>query len=94
MGDLILTCTGTVSRNHTVGFKIGQGMTLKAVLGDMRMVAEGVKTARSVYSLSLQTGVEMPISQAIYKILYENLSPRDAAYQLMTRDLKHELDEA
>jgi glycerol-3-phosphate dehydrogenase (NAD(P)+) len=59
----------------------------------MRMVAEGVKTARSVYSLSLKLGVEMPISQAIYRILHEDLSPRDALYQLMTRDLKSELDD-
>ena len=93
IGDLVLTCTGDLSRNHTVGKKIGQGMKLKDVLADMRMVAEGVKTARSVYALSLQLGVEMPICQAIYRILYEDLSPRDALYQLMTRDLKSELDE-
>ena len=93
IGDLVLTCTGDLSRNHTVGKKIGQGMKLKDVLADMRMVAEGVKTARSVYSLSLKLGVEMPISQAIYRILHEDLSPRDALYQLMTRDLKSELDE-
>jgi glycerol-3-phosphate dehydrogenase (NAD(P)+) len=93
IGDLVLTCTGDLSRNHTVGKKIGQGMKLKDVLGEMRMVAEGVKTARSVYSLSLRLGVEMPISHAIYRILHEDLSPRDALYQLMTRDLKSELDE-
>jgi glycerol-3-phosphate dehydrogenase (NAD(P)+) len=93
IGDLVLTCTGDLSRNHTVGKKIGQGMKLKDVLADMRMVAEGVKTARSVYALSLQLEVEMPISQAIYHILYEDLSPKDALYQLMTRDLKSELDE-
>ncbi|MEJ2037871.1 MAG: NAD(P)H-dependent glycerol-3-phosphate dehydrogenase [Desulfosarcinaceae bacterium] len=92
MGDLVLTCTGSISRNHTVGYKIGQGMTLEEVLRDMRMVAEGIKTARSVYNLSLRSGVEMPISQAIYQILYEGLSPKDAVYQLMTRDLKRELD--
>jgi glycerol-3-phosphate dehydrogenase (NAD(P)+) len=93
VGDLVLTCTGDLSRNHTVGKKIGQGMKLKEVLADMRMVAEGVKTAQSVYSLSLQLGVEMPICHAIYRILHEDLSPRDALYQLMTRDLKSELDE-
>jgi glycerol-3-phosphate dehydrogenase (NAD(P)+) len=93
IGDLVLTCTGDLSRNHTVGKKIGQGMKLNDVLGEMRMVAEGVKTARSVYSLSLRLGVEMPISHAIYRILHEDLSPRDALYQLMTRDLKSELDE-
>jgi glycerol-3-phosphate dehydrogenase (NAD(P)+) len=93
IGDLVLTCTGDLSRNHTVGKKIGQGMKLKDVLADMRMVAEGVKTARSVYALALQLGVEMPISDAIYRILHEDLSPREALYQLMTRDLKSELDE-
>ena len=59
----------------------------------MRMVAEGVKTARSVYALSLRLDVEMPISHAIYHILHEDLSPKEALYQLMTRDLKSELDE-
>jgi glycerol-3-phosphate dehydrogenase (NAD(P)+) len=93
IGDLVLTCTGDLSRNHTVGKKIGQGMKLNDVLADMRMVAEGVKTARSVYALSLQLGVEMPICHAIYRILHEDLAPKDALYQLMTRDLKSELDE-
>ena len=93
-GDLVLTCTGDLSRNHTVGQKIGQGMKLKHVLAEMRMVAEGVKTARSVYSLSRRLGVEMPISHAVYHILHEDLAPKDALHQLMTRDLKSELDEA
>jgi len=94
LGDLVLTCTGDLSRNHTVGKKIGQGMKLDEVLTEMRMVAEGVKTARSVYNLSLRLNVEMPISHAVYHILYSGLSPKEAVYQLMTRDLKNELDEA
>ena len=93
VGDLVLTCTGNLSRNHTVGLKIGQGMRLAQVLAEMRMVAEGVKTARSVYALSRRLQVEMPISQAVYHILYEGLSPQAATYQLMTRDLKCELDD-
>ncbi|MCJ8500776.1 NAD(P)H-dependent glycerol-3-phosphate dehydrogenase [Desulfatitalea alkaliphila] len=93
VGDLVLTCTGDVSRNHTIGKKIGQGMQLADLLQEMRMVAEGVKTARSVYNLSLRLGVEMPISHAVYRILYEQLAPKEAVYQLMTRDLKNELDE-
>ena len=93
VGDLVLTCTGTLSRNHTVGMKIGQGLKLKDVLADMRMVAEGVKTARSLYNLSRRLNVEMPIAHAIYHILHEDLAPKDAVYQLMTRDLKDELDE-
>jgi glycerol-3-phosphate dehydrogenase (NAD(P)+) len=92
-GDLILTCTGHLSRNHTVGKKIGQGEKVKDILGQMRMVAEGVKTAKSVYNLSRKLEVEMPISHEIYRILYEDLSPREAVARLMTRDLKQELDE-
>ena len=71
IGDLVLTCTGDLSRNHTVGKKIGQGMTLTEILAEMRMVAEGVKTAKSVYNLSRKLGVEMPICHEIYYILYE-----------------------
>jgi glycerol-3-phosphate dehydrogenase (NAD(P)+) len=92
-GDLILTCTGDLSRNHTVGRKIAAGQRLIDILGDMRMVAEGVNTARSVYHLSRQLEVEMPICHQTYRILFENLPPREALYQLMTRDLKQELDE-
>jgi glycerol-3-phosphate dehydrogenase (NAD(P)+) len=92
-GDLILTCTGHLSRNHTVGQKIGQGEKVKDILGQMRMVAEGVKTAESVYNLSRSLEVEMPISHETYRILYEDLSPREAVTRLMTRDLKQELDE-
>jgi glycerol-3-phosphate dehydrogenase (NAD(P)+) len=93
MGDLVLTCTGTLSRNHTVGKRIGEGRSLDEVLSKMRMVAEGVKTAESVYNLSKKIGVEMPISCAVYGVLYEALSPKEAVYQLMTRDLKDEMDD-
>ncbi len=92
-GDLILTCTGHLSRNHTVGKKIGQGEKVNDILGQMRMVAEGVKTAKSVYNLSRKLGVEMPISHETYRILYEDLSPKEAVIRLMTRDLKRELDD-
>ncbi len=93
VGDLLLTCTGDLSRNHTVGKKIGEGKKLKEILSEMRMVAEGVKTAKSVYNLSRKLGVEMPISHKIYHILYDDLSPKEAVHMLMTRDLKQELDE-
>jgi glycerol-3-phosphate dehydrogenase (NAD(P)+) len=92
-GDLVLTCTGALSRNHMVGKKIGEGRKLKEILAEMRMVAEGVKTAKSIYNLSRKVGVDMPISQEMYRILYEDLSPKEAVYRLMTRDLKKELDE-
>jgi glycerol-3-phosphate dehydrogenase (NAD(P)+) len=93
VGDLILTCTGDLSRNHTVGKKIGEGYKLKEVLSEMRMVAEGVKTAKSVYNLSRKLSVEMPISQEVYRVLYEDRSPKEAVHLLMTRDLRPELDD-
>ncbi|MDX2453139.1 NAD(P)H-dependent glycerol-3-phosphate dehydrogenase [Desulfosarcina sp.] len=93
VGDLILTCTGDLSRNHTIGKQIGEGKKLKDLLAEMHMVAEGVKTARSVYNLSRERDVEMPISHAVYHVLYDDLDPKTALYQLMTRDLKQELDE-
>jgi glycerol-3-phosphate dehydrogenase (NAD(P)+) len=93
IGDLVLTCTGDLSRNHTVGKKIGEGKNLSDILSETRTIAEGVKTAESVYNLSIKVGVEMPISHAVYYILYKGLSPREAVSQLMTRDLKHEIDD-
>ncbi len=93
IGDLVLTCTGDLSRNHTVGKKLGEGRKLPEILAEMRMVAEGVKTAKSVYNLSRKVGVEMPITEEVYHILYEDTSPQEALYRLMTRDLKDELDE-
>lgn len=91
IGDLLLTCTGSLSRNHTVGKKIGEGESLTNILAEMNMVAEGVKTSKSVYNLSRQQGVEMPICHSVYAVLYENLSATEAVYQLMTRDLKDEM---
>ena len=93
IGDLILTCTGNLSRNYTVGTLIGKGKSIEDILSKMRMVAEGVKTAKSVYNLSRNLGVDMPICQETYHILYEGLSPRKALQRLMTRDLKNERDE-
>lgn len=92
-GDLILTCTGDLSRNHTLGLKIGQGQRLAEILARTRSVAEGVHTSESVYNLSRQLNVEMPISHQTYRILYEELPPKQALHQLMTRDLKPELDD-
>ncbi len=93
MGDLILTCTGTLSRNHSVGKLIGEGRKLDDILSEMKMVAEGVRTAKSVRNLSIRVGVDMPISHAVYEVLYENLSPQEAVYRLMTRDLKDEMED-
>jgi len=93
MGDLLLTCTGDLSRNHMVGKQIGEGRALDDILSEMRMVAEGVRTAKSVYNLSRKLDVEMPIVHKAYHILYDGLSPKTAVYELMTRELKQELDE-
>ena len=93
MGDLILTCTGALSRNYTVGEKIGRGMTPDEILKDMRQVAEGVKNARSVHNLAKKLGVEMPITNEIHGILYQGADPAQALRRLMTRELKQELDE-
>jgi len=90
MGDLVLTCTGDLSRNRTVGFKLGQGMRLADILAEMRMVAEGVKTAESVYQLAGRLGVEMPIVEKVYQILHEAKPARQAVSELMSRDLKPE----
>ena len=92
VGDLVLTCTGELSRNRTVGFELGKGKRLDEVLADMRMVAEGVKTTRSVYHLARRHGVELPICDEMYRILYEGRSLREAVASLMQRDLKHEPD--
>jgi glycerol-3-phosphate dehydrogenase (NAD(P)+) len=90
MGDLVLTCTGDLSRNRTVGFKLGQGMKLADILAEMRMVAEGVKSAESVYQLAKRLGVEMPIVEKTYQILHEDKPARQAVIELMARDLKAE----
>jgi glycerol-3-phosphate dehydrogenase (NAD(P)+) len=92
-GDLVLTCTGNLSRNYTVGIQLGRGKKLQEILDEMHMVAEGVKNAKSVYNLSRKLGVEMPICHEIYRILYEDLAPKEAVYHLMTRTLRQELDE-
>lgn len=90
MGDLVLTCTGDLSRNRTVGVKLGQGQTLTAIMAEMRMVAEGVKSAESVHALAQRLGVEMPITHKVYDILYCDKPARKAVLELMSRDLKAE----
>ncbi len=92
LGDLVLTCTGSQSRNFQVGFKLGQGHSLAQILEGMTMVAEGVKTSRAVHFLAEKLGVEAPIVTAVYRILYEGLSPKDAIKKLMARELKDELE--
>jgi glycerol-3-phosphate dehydrogenase (NAD(P)+) len=90
MGDLVLTCTGDLSRNRTVGIRLGKGEPLEAILASMTMVAEGVKTTVSAWMLAQRHGVEMPIIEQVYRILYERKSARQAVLELMTRNPKAE----
>lgn len=90
MGDLVLTCTGGLSRNRAVGVKLGQGRPIAEILGDMRMVAEGVKTAKSVYDLAESLGVDMPICREVYRVLYEGKTPAEGLKDLMARELTRE----
>lgn len=92
LGDLVLTCTGDLSRNRTLGFRLGRGDALTEILGDMRMVAEGVRTARSVRDLAARTGVEMPITEQVHEMLYHAKSPRVVVEELMTRQMKPEFE--
>ncbi len=92
LGDLVLTCTGDLSRNRTVGLKLGQGMKLAEILAEMNMVAEGIKTTRSAMALAIREGVEMPILTQVYQVLYEDKDCKDAVASLLSRDLKEELD--
>lgn len=90
MGDLVLTCTGELSRNRTVGRRLGQGEPLERVLGDMSQVAEGVRNTVAIDDLAHAAGVDMPITAQMRALLFENKSPRDAMVDLMTRQLKAE----
>ncbi len=90
LGDLVLTCTGDLSRNRTVGIKLGQGQTLTAILAEMEMVAEGVKTTRSAWDLACREGVDMPILEQMYQVLYEDKPCAEAVNELLTRDQKGE----
>lgn len=90
MGDLVTTCSSDLSRNHTVGRLIARGRSLDAILSEMRMVAEGVNTTRSVHRISKERGIGMPIVDQIHSILFEGKDPRRAIRDLMLRELKSE----
>jgi glycerol-3-phosphate dehydrogenase (NAD(P)+) len=90
IGDLVLTCTGELSRNHRVGHELGKGRTLREILAGMRMVAEGVHTTVAARRISRALGVEMPISEEIYQVLYRGKTPKKAVEDLMSRALKAE----
>lgn len=92
LGDLVLTCTGALSRNRAVGVAIGQGLTLEQALAGKDSVAEGVLNAQSARALAARADVEMPIIEATYRILFEGRAPREAIAELMARDLRAERD--
>ena len=91
MGDLVLTCTGSLSRNRTVGYRIGQGESLEEILGGMKSVAEGVRTVQAVRELSKEFGVEMPISEEVHALLWEGRDAKEAVRNLMLRGPKPEI---
>ncbi len=90
LGDLVLTCTDNQSRNRRFGIAIGKGQDLKQAEAEIGQVVEAVRNAREVHNLAIEKSVEVPICDAIYSILYENVSPQVAAHQLLTRDIKFE----
>lgn len=90
IGDLVLTCFGNLSRNRRVGYELGKGRHLDEIVGEMREVAEGVRTARAADELAHRLGVEMPITEGVYQMLYQGKSPRDLEIELMERPLKGE----
>jgi glycerol-3-phosphate dehydrogenase (NAD(P)+) len=90
LGDLVLTCTGDLSRNRSVGMKIGRGMKLKEILKDMKVVAEGIHTTLAAYHLARKHEIEMPITEQTHATLYEDRPAKDAVDELMSRHLKDE----
>jgi glycerol-3-phosphate dehydrogenase (NAD(P)+) len=92
MGDLVLTCTGDLSRNRYVGMELGRGRKLADILAGMAEVAEGVRTTRSAHALARKLAVDMPITAMAHRVLYEDHAAVEAVVELMTRGLRHELE--
>jgi glycerol-3-phosphate dehydrogenase (NAD(P)+) len=93
IGDLVLTCTGALSRNRQVGFALGKGHSLESIVNSMKMVAEGVETAHSVRHLAERLNVSMPISEQVALVLHHGKQLEVAAVELMERPLREELDD-
>ncbi|HUU50362.1 MAG TPA: NAD(P)H-dependent glycerol-3-phosphate dehydrogenase [Nitrospinota bacterium] len=92
MGDLVLTCTGKLSRNRDIGLKLGKGMKLEEILKEMKMVAEGINTTKSIVRLGEKYNIELPIAEKVYDILFKDKGIKDAVSELMGRDLKGETE--
>jgi len=93
LGDLVLTATGELSRNRTFGMLIGQGCSVEEALKKVGQVVEGYTTVKAVYDIKNKYNIELPISYQVYRVLYENLNPKDAAIELMNRGYKFEFME-
>jgi glycerol-3-phosphate dehydrogenase (NAD(P)+) len=91
LGDLVLTCAGDLSRNRKVGLQIAEGKTVEEIVSGTRMIAEGIRNTRSVCSLAARLGVEMPIAEQMYQVLYGGKKPLLAVRELMQRALKPEI---
>ena len=92
MGDLVLTCTDDQSRNRRVGLGLGAGKDLPTVLEEIGQEAEGVKTVKELYQMATKLDVDMPITEQVYKVIYENLPPQQAVDELFRREPKAEMD--
>ena len=93
IGDLIVTCTSMHSRNRRAGILIGEGKSMEEACKEVGQVVEGVKTVKSAYKLAKLKNIEMPITNALYKVLYEGYDPNKAVYELMTRENKDEIEQ-
>ncbi|QJA05414.1 NAD(P)-dependent glycerol-3-phosphate dehydrogenase [Thermosulfurimonas marina] len=92
LGDLVLTCTGRLSRNYTVGYRLGRGEELEEILGSLHQVAEGVYTVKALYRFAQGAGLELPITEGVYQVLYEKEDPRNVLRRLLSRPLKAEFE--
>jgi len=92
LGDLVLTCTGNLSRNRTVGLQIAEGRAVSEIVSSMTMIAEGIETSKAAFLLAQKMEVDMPITAEVYRIIFEDKDPREAVRELMTRKLKEELE--
>jgi glycerol-3-phosphate dehydrogenase (NAD(P)+) len=90
LGDLVLTCTGELSRNRSVGIELARGRSLAEIVSSMQMIAEGIKTTTATWELARRLGVEMPITEQMHQMLYMGLPPREAVRSLMERSLRSE----
>jgi glycerol-3-phosphate dehydrogenase (NAD(P)+) len=93
VGDLIVTCTSMHSRNRRAGIEIGRGKSLSEAVASVQMVVEGVRTTRAAYRLAIRYQVEMPITEQMYRVLFEKVSPREAVVNLMSRGRRREMEE-